>query len=59
MGARKAVAPGVGDLDAEGVRDDVERELEVAPRHPAVGDRIGGQLGHDVRRRVEREPPRA
>lgn len=51
------VAAGVGDLDAQGAADDVERESEVPAWYAAVRGRVGRQLGHDVLRRVQREAP--
>lgn len=47
----------VRDLDAEGAADHVERESEVAALHPPVRGRVGRQLGDDVPRRVQRQPP--
>lgn len=54
----EAVTPGVGDLDAEGGRDDVEGEPEVPAGDATVGDGVGREFGHDVRRRVQGEAPR-
>lgn len=56
---RQSVAPGVGDLDAEGVAHDVQREPEVPPGDAAVCDGVGRQFGHEVLRRVRRESPGA
>jgi hypothetical protein len=56
---REAVTPSVGDFDAEGVADDVEGESEVPAGDTAVGGGVGGELGHDVLRRVQREAPGA
>jgi hypothetical protein len=54
---REAVTPGVSDLDAEGGRDDVEGEPEVTAGDAAVGDGVGREFGHDVRRRVQGKAP--
>lgn len=56
---REAVTPGVGDLDAEGGPDDVQGEPEVPAGDAAVGDGVGREFGHDVRRRVQGEAPGA
>lgn len=58
-GLGEAVAPGVGDLDPEGVGDDVEREPEIAAGDAAVGDGVGGQLRNDLARTVPGQPPGA
>lgn len=55
----QAVVPGVGDLDAQGVADDVEHEPEVAARYAAVGGGVARELGHHEVRRVQWEPPGA
>ena len=59
LGARRAVTARVGDLDAQSAADHVEREPEVASRYAAVCRRVRRQLGHDVRRRVQRQLPGA
>jgi hypothetical protein len=41
------LTPRVRDLDTEGVAGQVERQAEVAAADPAVGDGVGGQLGHE------------
>lgn len=51
------VAPGVGDLDAEGAGDHVEREPEVPSRDAAVGRRVDGQLGDDLAGRIHGQAP--
>lgn len=59
MQPREAVTPSVGDLNAQGVADDVEGEPEVPSSDTAVRGGVGGELGHDVRRRVQEEGPGA
>src|SRR5690606_28738142 len=51
------VTPRVGDLDAEGAGDHVEREPEVPSRDAAVGRRVDGQLGDDLAGRVHGQAP--
>lgn len=59
LGTGETVPACVGDFDAEGVADDVQREPEVPAGDAAVGDRVGRQLGDDVDRRFPRESPGA
>jgi hypothetical protein len=54
---REAVTPSVGGLDAQGVAHDVEGEPEVPAGDTAMRGGVGGELGHDVRRRIQREAP--
>jgi hypothetical protein len=56
---REVVAPGVGDLDAQGAADDVDGEPEVPAGDAAVRGGVRREFGHDERRRVRREPPGA
>lgn len=55
----KPVSAGVGDLDAEGVADDVKGEPEVSSRYSAVVRRVGRKFANEVRRRIQGEPPGA
>jgi hypothetical protein len=57
LGSGRPVAAGVGDLDAEGVGDHVEREPEVTARDPAMCSSVRHQLGHHVLRRIQRKFP--
>lgn len=57
--ARQPVTARVGDLDAEGVTDDVEQQPEVPAGDAAMGDGVGRQLPDDELRRMRRQPPRA
>lgn len=57
MGAGPSFRAGVGDLYAERVADDVEREAEVAAGDAAVGRRVGREFRDDVPRRVQGQPP--
>jgi len=57
LGAGQAVAAGVGRLDAQGVRNYVEREPEVPAGNAAVGGRIGREFGDELACRVQRESP--
>lgn len=59
MGIGQPVATCVGDFDTEGAADDVQEQQEVPTGDATVRDRVGGQLGHDVRRRVQRQAPAA
>jgi hypothetical protein len=43
LGVGRAVAAGVGHLDAQGAADDVERESEVPARDATVRGRVGSQ----------------
>lgn len=54
---REVVAPGVGDLDAQGSADDVEGDPEVPAGDPAVCGGVGREFGHEVRRRVQGQAP--
>lgn len=58
-GARELVTARVGDLDTEGVPDDVQQHPEVPAGDAAVGDGVGGQLGDDVLRREQWKSPGA
>jgi hypothetical protein len=54
-----AVPAGVGDLDAQGVRDDVEGEPEVPAGDAAVCGRVGREFRDDLACGVQRESPGA
>ena len=57
--AGRAVAAGVGHLDAQGVADDVQGELEVPAEDAAVCGRVGREFGDELACRVQREFPGA
>jgi hypothetical protein len=50
----KAVTACVGDLDAEPVADDVEKQPEVATGDASVGGGVRGELGDYLCRRFQR-----
>ncbi|MGC0411474.1 hypothetical protein RKD32_004398 [Streptomyces sp. SAI-195] len=51
------LAPGVGDLDAQDVADDVEGEPEIATGDASVVRRVVGQLGDEEACRVQGQAP--
>lgn len=53
------ITVGVGHLDAQGVRDNVEGEPEVASADTAVGGRVRREFGDDLAGRVQGDSPRA
>ena len=58
MRGRELLAPGVGDLDTEGVAGDVEGESEVAAGDASMVRRVVGQFGHEVASGVEGQAQR-
>lgn len=57
MRGGELLAPGVGDLDAEDVADDVEREPEIAAGDAPVVRRVVGQFGDEEACGVQGQAP--
>ncbi|GAA4004582.1 hypothetical protein GCM10022384_58930 [Streptomyces marokkonensis] len=53
MGAGEFLASGVGELDTEGLADDVKREPEIAAGDASVVRRVVGQFGDEKACRVQ------